>query len=55
MAEVVALSEDTTVLGDNRDLELLAGTSGILNMLSSSFDDGVGVLFMRASIRASGL
>lgn len=51
-----ALSVVATVFGDKRDFGLdLRGTNGILNMLSSSLDVGVGVLFIRASIRASGL
>lgn len=57
-ADDTELSEVATVFGDKRDFGLdFRGTNGILNMLSSSLgvDVGVGVLFIRASIRASGL
>lgn len=50
----MAFSEVTAGFGDKRDFGLdFGGAIGILKMLSSSFDTGV--LFLRASIRASGL
>lgn len=53
--EDVELSAVATVFGDKRDFGLdFRGTKGILNMPSSSVGVGVGVLFMRASMRASG-
>lgn len=59
VAEGTALLVVATVFGDRRDFGLdLGGTNGILksvNMLSSSLVVGVGVLFIRASMRASGL
>lgn len=55
-ADGAAFSDVATVLGDKRDFGLaFRGTNGILNILSSSLGVGVGVLFIRASMRASGL
>lgn len=55
-ADGMELSEVTTGFGDSRDFGLdLGGANGILKILSSSFGMETGVLFRRASKRASGL